>query len=216
MLRKCSSCDGTGFKTIETQTMKFVYVGKKYYHYECYVESLILKKKMTREDAIIEAERLYKIKEAEINEMDTKDRFFKLIMTQYGQPLPAYFFTKVNLVTTGKYKSGMPQSITYSELIEMYSNEKMLKKLDKIAFSSNIKKDNRLMWDLAVMFNEYPNYVKAKKRAIKDSSDTQEAINNVNKYKINPSERFKPRREETQTNNKNSVNIDDLVNDILE
>lgn len=213
MIRKCQKCDNKGEKTVNTKH-KHVYTNGKYYHFECYME-VLMKEGRSREEAFLEAERIYNLKLDEEKEKELENDFFKLIMDIYKQPLSQYFYVRINEIINGKYKKGMPQKISYKELFEMYSNDKMIKKLDKIAYSSKIKQDKRLMWDLAVMFNQYPKYVKAKKDSIKNSEEAKEAIDNINKYKIDPKLRYKESREDTINKNKKSVNIDDIIDDIL-
>jgi len=215
MLRKCYKCDGRNEKSIDTTKGKYIYDTGKYYHYDCYLQKIIKKNKISKEDAIIEADRIFNLRIEIEKEKQIEDDFYQMIMKMYNLPLPNYFFMKVKKVVNGTYKKEMPQRITYKELTDMYSNKHMRLRLDKIAFSSKIKQDERFNWDLAVIFNEYPRYLKAKRRATKDSEGTKEAIENVKRYRINPSDRYKTTREETVSRNESSVDIDDIVNDIL-
>lgn len=210
---KCTKCS----EIIQTRTDKFVPDGKRYMHFECYIEKAMRNKK-TREEATIEAETMYSLARPWTERQDIVRDFSTLIKSIYGET-PVYysaFMQRISGIVSGEYKKHIGYSISYPELIEMYSNQKMKQKLDKIAYSRNIQQDNRLLWDLEVIFNEYPNYLRAKKRAFVDSEEGKEAVKNIQKYKINPSERYKQNREEVIEQNKRSVDINDLVDELLE
>ena len=215
MLGKCSACDEKGVKTINTDNSKFIKDGSSYYHYDCYVAKLIKSKKMSKEDALLETERLRLLYRNEIEEAKIKDDLFTLIMDLYDQVLPSFFYIQVDRITKGTYKKGNKQKISYGELLEMYSNEKMIHKLDKVAHSKTIEQGNRANWDLAVMFNEYPRYANHKKKLLKNSQSMKEAIDNINKYKINPKDRLRTTRIQTEESNKDSIDIGDLADDML-
>jgi len=216
MLRKCSICDVGKEPSINTKVNKYVYDKSKYYHYDCYVNRLVTKKKLTKEQAIIEAERIISLHLDSEKEKNAKDDFFQLIKDRYEQEYTSYFFQKVNRMNNGTFRKEVSYCISYQEFLEMYSNEKMRIRLDQIAHKSNISNDERLDWDLGVMFNEYPKYLKAKRRSIKDSDSAKRAIEDMNRYRINPSERYKEARELAKTKNSDSVNIEDIINDMLE
>lgn len=214
---KCQVCDGKNERSVDELSHKYLRNNGKYYHFDCYISYLVCKKHMDKEDALVEAERLHLITVEEIKKTTIRDDFFKLIQNKYYKELPKSFFTRVDSITKGEYKKkdGFEQSISYFELYEMYSNDKMMLKLDKIAYSNNIKQDERIFWDLAVMFNEYSNYIKAKRRAIKDSDEAKDAINNIRKYKIDAKERYKEQRDKTIDSNKVSIDIDSIVDELL-
>jgi len=217
MLYKCQGCDTDGRKTIDDgdPECNFIKAKNGRYHYNCYIEKLMKTKKMSKEDALIETERIKQTMQTVVEAESNKKRLQALLTEIYGQELPVYFCIKLAKITNGTYKKITSEKISYKELLEMYSNGKMINKLDKVAFGSSIDNADRLDWDLAVMFNEYPRYVKHKKKMLKGSEDLKEALENIRKYKIDPKDRFEATRRQTLETNKKSVSIDSLVDDIL-
>jgi len=218
MLRKCAECDAVHKKSINTKENEYVSSGGKYYHKHCFIMLLRTRKKlpMSEEDATIEAMRLVAVSRKKQDELQDKDDFYQLLEKIYGIKPENSFFNRVSDIVSGKYKNNSPRKISYAELIDMYSNEKMLLKLKKIAFNKGIEEKGRMSWDLAVMFNEYPKYVNSKRRAIRDSEESKQALENINRYKISPDKRYKDIREKVSSDNKKSIKIDDLVDEILE
>jgi hypothetical protein len=220
MLRKCAVCDDKGEKTIDTKDNRYIKSNSVYYHFDCYKLKLttnkIKKYRMSQEDALLECLRLEEITKFETVEIETKAQLFDIISAYYNVPIDGSFFIKVDTLTKGKYK-GISNTITYAELVEMYSNQKMLEKLDKLGYDKNIVRAERMHWDLAVMINEYPRYVKAKLKNKALEQSTQETMEQIKKYKTtDKSTLYRDRVEQTIQENESTTRVDDLVNDIFD
>lgn len=218
MLRKCKYCDEKGEKTIDTSENRYLKIGVSYAHFDCHKIYLTTKKrgsKFTEEDAILECFRLEEITKKEVMESELKEELFNILLEYYEIPIPNNFFIKIDAITKGKYK-GISNPISYAELVEMYSNHKMIEKLEKIGFSKGLKKEDRLHWDLGCMVNEYPNYVKAKRKRKALEQDSIQAIENISRYKIDRDKIYKNKKESSEELNKNSTKVEDLVNDLFD
>jgi len=205
--RKCFLCDKGKEKTINTATDDFIKTKRGYAHTDCYKIYMTTRARprLTQEEVIVEIARLKNKYSDKVKEIEYKDKLCALIKDYYEVNLPSYFFTRLVEITNGTHKS-LREEITYCELYEMYSNEKMMRKLDKIAFNKGIQKDKRLMWDLAIMVGEYENYKKAKLKQLTHRQDVQDSINELNKYKLNDvNNNFKPNEIEEE------VDINSLI-----
>jgi hypothetical protein len=93
----------------------------------------------------------------------------------------------------------------------------MLEKLDRLGYDKNIVRAERMHWDLAVMINEYPRYVKAKLKNKALEQSTQETMEQIKKYKTtDKSTLYRDRVEQTIQENESTTRVDDLVNDIFD
>lgn len=184
MKRKCMVCDGKGEKSIDTRTDDYIKYSGSYAHSNCYKLKLTTRKKdrMTPEDAIIEIERIKEIMKAEMDLEKLKDDFFTMLMDYYGFSLSSYHYQKVAEIVNGTRK-GLHQPISYSELYEMYSNEKMRRKLEKIAFKRNITGTARFTWDLSVMVGEYEKYKQAKVKKLHEDDNVNKIIEEQKRMK---------------------------------
>ena len=170
--------------------------------------------KLREEDAILECLRLEDITKKEVMELELKEKLFKMFLEYYETPIPTNLFVKIDAITKGKYK-GLSNPISYSELVDMYSNQKMLQKLEKLGYDKGLKKEDRIHWDLGCMVNEYPKYVKAKLKNKALEQDSINAIENVKRYKIDRTERYNEQRKSVEDINDNTTKIEDLVNDLF-
>jgi len=218
LLRKCALCDDKDEKTIDTSESRYVKAKEKYWHFDCYKLYLTTKQraKLKEEDALLECLRLEEITKNESIEHEIKESLFRMLVNYYEVPIDSNFFIKVDAISKGKYK-GISNQITYSELFEMYSNHKMIEKLEKLGYDKNIKKQDRIHWDLGVMVNEYPRYVKAKLKNKALEQSTIETIESMQKYKTtHKSELYKDKIENTKEKNENETRVDDLVKDLFD
>jgi len=221
MMHRCQKCNDVNEKTLDTLSQEYVHEGNKYWHMECYINKLMESKKMSREDAIVEAFRIIDLNLDVTTEEKNKDRVNDIVLDICGLDKTinkkeiGFFNICLENLRKGIYKNKKTNKITFTELYEMYSNEKMLRKLDSIAHSKNIEREDRLLWDLGVMVNEYPNYLKSKRKFLRDSESCKDAIENMKKYKISSEVRYKASREKTIEENKSSVKIDDIIDDMF-
>lgn len=218
MLRKCKYCDEKGDKLIDTSSNKYLKIGSDYSHFDCHKIYLMTRKrgdKLKEEDALLECLRLEEITKKETMEVELKERLFNMLLEYYETPIPTNLFVKIDAIVKGKYK-GISNPISYYELIDMYSNQKMMQKLERLGYDKGLKKEDRIHWDLGCMVNEYPKYVKAKLKNKALEQDSINAIENVKRYKIDRTERYSEQRKSVESTNENTAKIDDLVNDLFD
>lgn len=206
MLRKCYVCDEKGEKTIDTRLDDYIKCEKGYAHSDCHKIKLTTRRinKMNGIEAEAEIDRLKDIMRHQQQEVQHRDDLINLLKEYYKITIPPYFFMKLNNINTGEYK-GLLKPITNYELYEMYSNRKMMIKLEKIASKKNMKKNDRLNWDLAIMIGEYDNYIKAKNKRKIHNMESKDAIETIQKYKI----KIKNKNEDEK--NDDIVDINELV-----
>lgn len=201
-------CDEKGEKSIDTRTDDYIKYNGSYAHSNCYKLKLTTRKqnRMTEDDAIIEIERIKSIMKAEVDLEKLKDDFFTMLMDYYGFSLSSYHYQKIAEVVNGTRK-GLHQPISYSELHEMYSNDKMLRKLEKIAFKKNITGTGRFSWDLSVMVGEYEKYKQSKVKKLHEDDNVNKIIEEQKRMKQIMT---KKEAEAKRTENEN-VDIADLL-----
>lgn len=210
MKYKCMVCDEKGEKSIDTNSDDYIKVVSSYVHSDCYRVKLTTRRqnRLTESDAIVEIQRIKEIMDAEGNLAQLKDDFFRMLMDYYDINLPSYFYQKIAEIVNGKRK-GLKDSISYSELYEMYSNEKMLRKLEKIAFKKNMNDmGSRLFWDLGVMVNEYDKYKKSKSKKLHEDDTVKKLIEETERMKHIITRKDVENNEEKEDE---SVDLGDLI-----
>jgi hypothetical protein len=221
MLLKCNYCDPVitkemkaqgikGKKSINTDTDEYIKDEKnKYYHTDCYVQHLIIRKHMNETEAIEKMEfQLIKVKQ-DLKELQDKDKFYKWIMKYYDTSLPSYFCMKITDIINGTYEK-VNEPIPYTVLLDIY--EKMSIYLNKNAFRKTFKNiGQRMNYDLAVVlghYGDYKNYIEKQKLEkekvvmVKETLQDQKKISQVIKNKEN-------------NNDNQSFNLSDVINDML-
>lgn len=193
-------------KSINTDTDDYVKVKNGYYHDECYIKYLTIKKKKSLEEAEKKLKELKMQQENELKELRDKEKFLNWIMDYYDGSLPTYFLKKLQSVRDGTYE-GIPEPIDYSTLLDIYQH--MAKYLNKLAVKKNFQKTvQRMNYDLAVVIGNYGDYKKYKKKQranieLKSNLDNlikeQERINQFTK---------------TVKKNKDTFNLADVLEDI--
>lgn len=207
IVRKCRICDGKNEKSINIEVDDFIMIKKgkvsEYYHTQCYLIHLISKKKMSEQESLLEIQRIKSLMIEEIEDKKYREKLCGLIMNLYNISfLPNYFFIRLSEINKGTYKN-IKEPISNLELFEMYSNQKLIAKLEKIAIKKNIKKDNRLYWDLSIILNEYESYKKWKRNnTTKDINITRikEDIKKIRQMQTN-----------IRQENDNEVDITELI-----
>ena len=207
IVRKCQKCDGKNERSINIDVDDFIAIKNKnttlYFHTQCYYLHLITKERMSEENALLEIQRIKSVMTKEIEEQLYKDKLCYYIMNNYNiSYLPKYFYIRLNEIVKGTYKN-TNQPIQYSELYEMYSNQKLIAKLGKIAIKNNIKDmQKRLYWDLAIIISEYDNYKKWKRKHISEDINISDIKTELKKMKNNIKK---------NENIENEININDLI-----
>lgn len=213
MKRKCMVCDEKGEKSIETKSDDYIKVGNSYAHTNCHRIKLTTRRqnRMTEEDAIVEIERIKEIMKSEQDLSQLKDDFFRMIMDYYNINLSTYFYQKIAEIVNGNRK-GLNEPISYAELYEMYSNDKMLRKLEKIAYKKNMTDNNkRIFWDLGVMVNEYDNYKKFKSKKLYEDDNVKKIIEDAERMKHVTTRKEIEDGKETQESDSEEVDLSDLI-----
>lgn len=162
MMRKCKYCDAKGEKSINTDTDDYVKLKNCYSHTNCHKIFLKTKKKMS--DEIINSEIIFlknKMAKDQQNIKD-KDEFINYIKLYYNISLTNWQYNKIAKVNNGTYKQGMKEGISYCDLLEMWTNKKFLKKLEKIVYNRNLDPTKRFDYDLSIVVDEYDKYKKSK------------------------------------------------------
>ncbi|MCK9268503.1 MAG: hypothetical protein M0P14_07320 [Alkaliphilus sp.] len=168
--RKCRMCDGKNEQSINIEVDDFVMIKKgkisEYYHTQCYLMYLITKKRMTEQESLLEIQRIKSLMIEDVEDKKYREKLCELIMNLYNISfLPNYFFIRLSEINKGTYKN-IKEPISNLELFEMYSNQKLIAKLEKIAIKKGIEKDNRLYWDLSIILNEYEAYKRWKRNNV--------------------------------------------------
>lgn len=185
-LRKCNFCDKVGKKTVDIMSDDCVKFDGKYAHINCYKNHLVTRKKckLTENEAISEISRLVELNKSHIEDIYYRNALMDIIFKKYEiTAVSTFFYKKLDDINNGDYKGILKNGISNFELYEMYSNEKLLRKLDNIAFKNNVRQDERPNYDLAVVINEYPNYVKFKQRSMDSREEVNESVKDMKRYK---------------------------------
>jgi len=205
--RKCQICDGKNEQSINIDADDFVMIKKgktsEYYHTQCYYIYLITKKKMTEQESLLEIQRIKSLMIEEIEDKKYREKLCELIMCLYNISfLPKYFFIRLSEINKGTYKN-IKEAISNFELFEMYSNQKLIAKLEKIAIKKGIEKDNRLYWDLAIILGEYENYKKWKRQKVSKDINTDKLKEEL--------KQIKQMQKNIQQNDDNEIDINELI-----
>lgn len=206
LIRKCQICDKTKERSINIEKDDYVYIDGKYYHTECYHIFLITKKKMSEKEAITKIQKIKQQMKLKSEQNLYRDKLTKLLLEVYSNMyvLPGYFYMKLNEINKGKYK-GLKAPISNMELYEMYSNPKLINRLNKVAYKKRIKIEDRPTWDLAIVLSEYNNYKKSKKRQLINSVTDDNLKGEVKKIKKDIEKAKKNKK------NNNTVDINDFI-----
>lgn len=204
--RKCQICDKKNEQSINVDVDDFITTKKgklkKYCHTQCYLIYLITKKKMSEKDALLEIQRLKSLMFEEIEEQKYREKLCNLIMNIYSiSCLPKYFFIRLAEINKGTYRN-IKEPISNFELFEMYSNQKLIAKLENIALKKGIEKNNRLYWDLSIVLGEYENYKKWKRNHVAKDINTLKIKDELQKIK---------QMKTNQKNNEEEIDIQDLI-----
>lgn len=205
--RKCQICDGKNECSINIDVDDFIMVKKgqvsEYYHTQCYYIYLITKKKMTEQESLLEIQRIKSLMIEEVEDKKYREKLCGLIMDLYNISfLPKYFFIRLSEINRGTYKN-IKEAISNFELFEMYSNQKLIAKLEKVAIKKGIEKDNRLYWDLAIILGEFENYKKWKRKNPSDNINTDRLKEDL--------KQIKQMKKNVQQNDDDEINITELI-----
>jgi hypothetical protein len=226
ILRKCSYCDDKGVKTIKIGESKFLYYNGKYYHYECFIE---YKNKhneynLTQEQLIKMADELVlKTKTIKsVRESIDRDRLTYWLYDNYNiSVLPNLFFQKLKKINDGTYSDKIIVPISCYELLQIF--KKLKSYLDKIN-SNNERKgkgiplSQRVNYDLAIVLNNYDEYVKWKQKQKTEDIEKiklQEEIKSKNCIQINNITTVQKNNIQQKNDNNEEINIADILDEVF-
>ncbi|MGE5411722.1 MAG: hypothetical protein ACM3MI_12245 [Clostridiales bacterium] len=178
--RKCFECKGM----IVLEDDKFIY-DKNYFHYECYVKSLMNKKRKPLEESEARTKADELIEESKRNASDiiAKNHLFKWLMRHYNLVvLPNYIYTKLDAIFDGTYK-GLTQSISAEDFLDMIERKwNDLCGLYDYNISIGKKMDDvgRLNYDIAVILAKSTSYYKWKRQQEINKKENEELIASLN------------------------------------
>ena len=163
--RKCSKCK----QSIELDKDNVIYCKNKYYHFDCFIELQLNKKrnKLSKEEWIIKAKQIQEETKSILKYIVDKEKLFKWIQYKYNiVVLPKYFFIKMDSIFDGTYK-GLSKGIPAEDILDMWQRKK--KELDKLADNNKRKgkeldKIARVQYDLAIILSKYDSYLEWKEK----------------------------------------------------
>jgi hypothetical protein len=174
-LRKChfTLCDFP-INIDKDETIK---TDKNFYHFDCYVNYLITKKKMSKVEAELLAKPLYQETLEYLKTEKDKSKLIQFIQKQYDMVfLPKYLYTKLDAIYKGEFK-GMSKSIMPCELLEIWDR----KFPEFVKFNSYkrskgevIEGIGRINYDLAIVLSKYDSFKKWKSSQVQNESQEKE------------------------------------------
>lgn len=182
--RKCAKCRGV--IEIDVDDIRdVVYFDKKFYHEDCFIETATKKASNKRssfswQEALDDGLRqISKDAKYNIDYCYGRDLLFEHLLHNYDVcAISSYANMLISNVVNGRYK-GKSKPILYREFAECWIEGQ--KTLNNIAFKNRqvgkeMTGDQRVIYDLAIVVNQFPKWKSAK---IKAEKDKQEFINSV-------------------------------------
>lgn len=192
----------------------FVLYKNKYYHFDCYVSSLVNKKRNPLE--IGEARRIAReLKDQSkdvVNDIIAKNHLYTWLRKKYEIiVMPSYIFTRLESVFKGDYK-GMDRSIPAEDLLDMWKRK--WSDLNDL-YGWNVKKGKsmdsigRLLYDLAVILAKTTSYYSWKE----NQKITEQKIKELqleNRNKIN----YDNINSKVKSKTNNSFELNELIDEV--
>ena len=174
-VRKCFECE----KPIEFDTNNMddlIRFEKLFYHYDCFINVCKRKSKSKKAlpkwgEALNSIDKIHQETKQffETNSDNPKDKLYKFLLETYDiSKLPSHFFIKLENIYTGKLK-GLGCSIPPEDLLDMWERKQKLGYFDKmraknITSGKEMTGYQKLNYDLAVIINQYYDYLRWKER----------------------------------------------------
>jgi len=220
ILRKCKICDVVKTKTINVEKDKFIYHQSAYYHYDCFIKYHVNKKKLNYDDAKTLADKMVtKTNESEyVNSLIDKDRLTYWIYDNYGiTVLPPLFFQKIKQINDGTFSIRVNVPISYFDLLQIF--KKMKTYLDKVNYKNErkgkkIDSIKRIDYDLAIVINNYDEYLKWKQKQKTEEIEKEEIKSDIilkNNININTISLLQRKSNQNESEEINIANILDEV-----
>lgn len=208
--RKCSKCK----QSIELDKDNVIYCKDKYYHFDCFIELQLNKKrnKLSKEEWIIKAKQIQEETKSILKYIVDKEKLFKWIQYKYNiVVLPKYFFIKMDSIFNGTYK-GLSKGIPAEDILDMWQRKK--KELDRLADNNKRKgkeldKIARVQYDLAIILSKYDSYLewKEKQKVLElEKTTIAETYNKID---------YKTIHKVVENQNKNNDDISDILDEVF-
>ena len=223
ILRKCTYCDSKGIKSIQIGKDKFIYYNNKYYHYNCFIKykSENNEYNLSQEQIINMADEMVLKTKTIKSVIDSinKDRLIYWIYDYYNvSTLSSLFFQKLTMINNGTYSDKLIVPISCYDLLQIY--KKMKSYLNKVNSNNerngkNISLTNRIHYDLAIILNNYDEYIKWKQKQKTENVEKiklQEEIKSKKDICINNITSIK--KNQNQNNNK-EINIAEILDEVF-
>jgi len=176
--RKCGLCK----ENIELEKeKKTVLQSKKYYHYDCFIEKEINKKRnvLTKEEIENLASQLIEENKNFINEIINKNHLYLWLQKKYNLTMiPTYIYQKLADIYNGTWKD-INIKIPPEDILDMFKRQ--WHNLEQIHIS-NINKgkklspENRLNYDLSVIINKSSSYYEWRKKQEEQQIEMMQSI----------------------------------------
>lgn len=226
ILRKCTLCDVKREKTINVDADKFIYYENKYYHYDCFIKykiknneyGLTLEQITKSADELVLKTKSYK----NVKESIDRDRLTYWLYENYNvSVLPSLFFSKLALINEGKFSGRINVPISCYDLLQIF--KKMKSHLDKInnkneRMGKTMASFQRVNYDLAIVLNNYDEYVKWKqkqKNEVVEKQQLQDEIKSKNNINTNNITLLQKNVSNIQNKENEEINIADLLDEVF-
>ena len=183
-------------KSIDIDRDKFVYYKSGYYHYDCLLKEFSENNRLSALEAKERADKiLHKTLENNIvkNSID-KDRLYFWLYENYNvTSFSKLFYMRMSDIQTGRFSENVTVPISYYDILQIF--KKMKPYLEK-QYAKNVRSGKkfdskgRINYDLAIVVNNYDDYVKWKQKHKSRNTEIQKV------------------KEELQV--KQEINIDDI------
>lgn len=213
-------CDKPKTKTINLEVDKFIFYQQSYYHYDCFIKFQTDKKCLTLDNAIkLANEMVIKTTKSDyVNSLIDRDRLTYWIYDNYNLTvLPALFFQKTKQINDGTFSMRINAPISYYDLLQIF--KKMKTYLDKVNNNNERKGKKidvirRIDYDLAIVINNYDEYLKWKqKQKTEDIVKTEIKNDLVLKNDININTITSLQRNNQKENEE--INIADILDEVF-
>lgn len=215
MFYKCNYCDPKvkkgekQIKSINTDKDEYIKDDKgKYYHLNCYKLHLKNRKKKSDEEIEEIVAKMVELRKSELQEAESKDKFYNWIKDYYNADLPSYFCIKVNSIRKGTHEQ-VKEPVNYETLLDIYMI--MANYLNKLAAKKRFKSiAQRMNYDLAVVIGNLGDYKRYKNKVLEEESK----VKMIDKS-IDDNIAVKEALHKKEVSKEDDFNIIDIIDELL-
>lgn len=222
ILRKCYFCDKQRQKTINVDVDKFIYYKNSYFHYNCFIKYKLKEKenKLSEEEIVALADKMViNTKTSKtVSENIDRDRLIYWIYENYNiSVLSPLFFTKLKAINDGTFGKRINAPISCYDLLQIFI--KMKSYLDKVNNKNerNGKKIDlckRVDYDLAIVINNYDEYLKWRQKQKTETIEKKEIQEEVKLKNDIPIDSIIATYKNKDNENK-EINIADILDEVF-